>query len=249
MKIFEITLFWITLAPSYYGLMYILGFLYGLWAIKKTGRYNENQRELLFFYIFAGVVFWGRLWYVLFYNFSDFLLSPLDILKVWQGGMSFHGWFIWVCIALIFYARKQNMNLWKLADDIASIIPVGLFFGRIGNYINKELLGFPYDGFLAVQTPQGSFFPSPLIEAFLEGVVIYVVLQYILKRQKFDGQLASLFFILYWLFRTFVELFIRTPDIQIWYYFWIFTQGSLLSIPMIWIGMILYSSLWRKKDF
>lgn len=133
--------------------------------------------------------------------------------------MSFHGGFLGVALALFFYARKQKIDFWKLSDDIALIIPVGLFFGRIGNYLNKELLGFSYSGPFAVETQAGSFFPSPLLEAFLEGIMIFLILRSIAKKQIFSGQLASMFLILYGVFRTFIELFIRTPDVQIGYYF------------------------------
>ncbi len=247
MKIFELNIWGITIAPSYYGLMYIFGFLYGLWAIKKTQRYTLKEQENLFVYIFLGVVLWGRIGYTFFYDFADFIAEPLSILRVWEGGMSFHGGFLWVCLALILLSKKYTLSLWRLADDIALIIPVGLFFGRIGNYINKELLGFPYEWILAVKTSAGSYFPSPLVEAFLEWVVIYIVLQYIARRQQFSGQIASLFLILYGVFRTFVELFIRTPDAQIGYYFWFFTQWSFLSIPMIIIGWVMYYILSQKN--
>lgn len=232
-----------TLAPSYYGLMYILGFLYGLWAIKKTQRYTLKEQEDLFLYVFFWVLLWGRLWYTLFYDLPDFITDPLNIIRVWKGWMSFHGGFLGVCLALFLFSKKYKLSLWRLADDIALIIPVGLFFGRIWNYLNKELLGFPYQWFLAVQTSHGSFFPSPLVEAFLEGLVIFFILHYITKRQQFSGQLASLFFILYGVFRTFVELFIRIPDVHIWYYFWFFTQGSFLSIPMIVVWGVMYYTL------
>ncbi|NDK09660.1 prolipoprotein diacylglyceryl transferase [Candidatus Gracilibacteria bacterium] len=240
MKIFELDIFGFTLAPTYYGLMYIIGFLYGIWALKKTGRYTESQRESLFLYIFAGVLLGGRIGYILFYDLGKYISEPSNILRVWEGGMSFHGGFLGVVIALVVFAKLKNVNFWKLADDIALIIPVGLFFGRIGNYLNKELLGFPYTGPLAVQISSGSYFPSPLLEAFLEGLVIFVILKLVAQKIGFDGKLAALFLILYGTFRTIVELFFRVPDPQIGYYFGFLTQGSLLSIPMILVGIYLY---------
>lgn len=214
--------------------------MYGLWAVKKTGRYLEKERESLFLYIFAWVIIWGRLGYVLFYNLSSYLSQPLDILRVWDGGMSFHGWLVWVIVALYVFSKLHKIRFLDLSDDIALIIPVGLFFGRIGNYLNKELLWFPYTWPLAVSTPQWSFFPSPLLEALLEWIVIFVILHLVVKKQQFSGQLGSLFLILYGLFRTGIELFVRIPDPQIGYYFWFFTQGSFLSIPMIVIWVFLY---------
>lgn len=247
MKIFEIDLFWLTLAPTYYGLMYVLGFLYGIWAIKRTWKYSQVQRENLFLYIFIWVVLWWRLGYILFYNLSAYLASPLDIFKIWEGWMSFHGWMLWVWVALLLFSRRYKLSFLSLWDDIAKIVPVWLFLGRIWNYLNKELLWFPYNGPLAVYTPHGSYFPSPLLEALLEWLVIFVILNFMIKKTAFPGQLASLFIILYWIFRTLIELFVRTPDIHIWYYFWFLTQGSILSIVMILIWSAWYIYLWKNK--
>lgn len=247
MKIFELHLFWITLAPSYYGLMYILWFLYGILYLKKFSSYTQKQRDALFFYIFMGVVLWGRIWYIVFYNFQSFFSDPLVLFRIWEGGMSFHGWLIWVCLSIIIFSQKYKLSLWKLADFISLIIPVWLFFGRIGNYLNKELLWFPYTGFLAVETQSGSFFPSPLVEAFLEGIVLFLILHFFARKKCFPGYLTSLFFIFYGIFRTWVELFIRTPDAHIGYYLWFLTQGSFLSIPMIIIGFCMYFFL-KKND-
>jgi phosphatidylglycerol:prolipoprotein diacylglycerol transferase len=248
MNIFEITIFWLKIAPSYYGLMYAIWFLYGVWALKKSWKYTEKQRDSLFLYIFLGVILWGRLWYTLFYAFWSFLQEPLSLLRVWEWGMSFHWGFIWVWFALLLFTRKNKLSFWSLWDDIAKIIPVWLFFWRIGNYLNKELLGFEYTGPLAVLTAWGSYFPSPLLEALLEGVMIFIVLNIMLKRPSFTGQFAALFLILYWVSRTLVELLVRTPDAHIGYYLWFLTQGSLLSLPMIGVGMYLYYYLshWRK---
>lgn len=247
MTIFEITLFGITIAPSYYGLMYILWFLYGVWYLKKYTSFSKTQQESLFFYVFIGTILWGRIWYVLFYNLATYIQSPLDILRVWDGWMSFHGGFIWVVVALYLFAHKNKIQFWPLADTIAMIIPVGLFFWRIGNYINKELLWFAYEWPLAVVTAAWSFFPSPLIEALWEWLLIFVIFHYLLKKPRFFGQFAALFLILYWIIRTLVELCIRTPDAQIGYYFWFFTQWSLLSIPMIIAWAVLYYHLSRKN--
>lgn len=246
MTIFELQIFGLQIAPSYYGLMYVLGFLYGIWAIKKTAKYTSSQRDNLFFAIFLWVIIWGRLGYMLFYDIWTLLSSPLSLIRIWDGWMSFHGGMIWVIVALYLFSRFSKVSFLSLSDDIAKIIPVWLFFGRIWNYLNKELLGFPYEGFLAVQTAEGSFFPSPLIEALLEGMVIFVILNYCIKKIRFPGQLASLFLILYGAFRTFVELYIRTPDEHIGYYFWFFTQWSFLSIPMILVWIILYIYLSQK---
>ena len=243
MKIFEISIFGFTLAPTYYWLMYALTFLWGMYYIKKLWKYTDSQRESLFFYIFFWVILWGRLWYIVFYNLGAYIADPLSIFKIWEWGMSFHGWALGMSIAVFLFARKYKLKLWNIADDLALIVPLWLFLWRIGNYINKELLWFPYEWALAVRTSQGSFFPSPLLEAFLEWVVIYLILRHIYSRKKFHGQLLSIFLILYGVFRILIELFIRTPDIHIWYYFGFLTQGSLLSLPMIVIWAVLYYHL------
>ncbi len=249
MKIFEIELFWMTFWPSYYGLMYALAFLYGLWAIKKTQRYSEWERESLFLYLFIWVILWGRIWYILFYDLGSYILDPLALLRIWEWGMSFHGWLIWFTLASSIFTRKYKRSFLELMDDLALIVPVWLFLWRVWNYINKELLWFPYEGFLAVQTLEGSFFPSPLIEAFLEGLILFIILKYISKRQTFSWQIACLFLILYWVFRSFVEIFIRSPDIQIWYYLGFLTQWSILSFIMIITWIVLYKYLHAEPHF
>jgi len=249
MKIFELNIFGFTLAPSYYGLMYILGFLYGIWAIKRTKKYTDSQRESLFIYIFAWVILWGRIWYILFYNLENYLATPLDILKVWEWWMSFHGWVIWVIIALYLFSKKVKLSFLEITDDIAAIIPVALFFWRIWNYLNKELLWFAYSWPLAVTTQTGSYFPSPLVEALLEWIVLFFILRYFYAHKSFHGQIWSLFLIFYGIFRTLVEIFIRTPDEQIWYYFWFLTQWSLLSIPMILLWVFFYVYLGKNPQY
>lgn len=247
MSIFEISVFWLTIAPSYYGLMYILWFIYGLYFLRKTWKYTKDQIDSLFLYIFLWTLVGWRIWYILFYNFSAYISQPLDVFKIWEWWMSFHWGFLWVVYALFIFSKLHKIKFWALADIIAMIIPVGLFFGRIWNYINNELLGFPYTGPLSVNIWWWSYFPSPLVEALLEGMCIFILFHCILKKPRFIWQFAALFVILYWLFRTFVELFIRIPDPQIGYYFGFFTQWSLLSIPMIIIGWILYYHLKRNK--
>ncbi len=243
MRIFEFEVFWYTFWPSYYGLMYALAFIYGFWAIKKTQRYSEWERESLFLYIFLWVILGGRLWYILFYDLWAYLAEPTALFKIWEWGMSFHGGLIGFTLASYFFAKKYKRSFLELMDDLALIVPVWLFLWRIGNYINKELLWFPYEGFLAVKTAQGSFFPSPLVEALLEWLLIFIILKQVNKNKKFLWHIATLFLIWYGIFRSFVEIFIRTPDPQIWYYFWFITQWSILSFVMIIAWLILYRYL------
>lgn len=248
MTIFEITLFWLKIAPTYYGLMYALWFIYGVYALKKTQKYTQKQQESIFIYIFLGVLLGWRIWYILFYNLESYISSPASIFKVWEWWMSFHWGFLWVCIALYLFSRRNAISFWSLSDDIAKIIPVWLFFGRLGNYINKELLWFEYSWPLAVSVWSSSYFPSPLVEALWEWVLIFILFTFLLKRPKFAGQFAALFLVFYWTVRTLVELFIRTPDTHIGYYFWFITQWSLLSFPMIVAGIGLYYYLSKNPS-
>ncbi len=242
MKIFDISLFWFSVAPSYYGLMYVLGFLYGYWALKKTWHYTRQQLENLFLYIFVWVILGGRLWYILFYNFSSYLTHPLDIFKIWEWGMSFHGGLLWVIVALVIFSVRYKITFLSLSDDIARVVPIGIFFGRMGNYLNKELLGFEYSWFLAVTTAQWSFFPSPLIEALLEWIVLYIILNAWFHPPRFTGQIASIFLILYGIFRLCIEITIRMPDAHLGYALVFLSRWAILSLIMIifWVGIYLY---------
>lgn len=240
MTIFEINIFWFTLAPSYYGLMYGLWFIAGYYYILKKNILKKTELESLFFYVFLWVVLGGRLGYILFYDLGTYISHPLDIFKVWEWGMSFHGGFLWVVLSVILFSRKYHTNFWKIIDELAVIVPVGIGLGRIGNYLNKELLWYAhYTGIFAVEKNGVYYFPSPLLEAFLEGLVLLVLLYFINKHKKFFGQTSAFFLIGYALFRIFVEIFFRTPDAHIGYIFWIFTMGTLLSLPMLVLWIIL----------
>ena len=251
MNIFSIEIFGLTIAPSYYGLMYVLAFISWYFILWKQKKYSQVELESLFLYVFLWVLIGWRLWYVLFYNPSLLLEVRSEIPFWWvlafhEWGMSFHGWLLWVILALIYFSKKYNKSLLTSFDNIAPLAALWIFFGRIGNYINKELLGFPYEWPLAVITSEGSFFPSPLFQALTEGLLLFIILIYIACRKRFTWQVGSVFLIWYWVFRTITELFIRTPDAHIGYHFWFLTHGSLLSIPMIVAWMYLYRYLSKK---
>lgn len=240
MSIFSITLFWIHIAPSWYGLMYALGFMVGYFIIRSRKWLPEAELESLVTYVFLGVLLGGRFWYVLFYNLPHYLAHPIEILQTWQGGMSFHGWVIGVIIAMMFFAHNHKKPFLVIADHVTSILPIGLWLGRIGNYLNKELLGFtPYTGPFAVMKDGLSYFPSPLLEAGLEGIILFIILYFLGKKNIFPGKTATSFLIWYWLFRFSIE-FIRTPDVWLGYLSMGLTMGQILSIPMVIIGIILY---------
>lgn len=254
MTIFDITLFWVRFAPSYYWLMYAIGFLVGYYIIKMRWKISPTSiLEDLFFYIFLWVILWWRLWYVIFYDFFYYINNPLQILKIWEWWMSFHWWVIWVIIAMILFARKFKISFLWLADQITLVLPIWLWLWRIWNYLNKELLWYWwYDWFFAVYKDWVWYFPSPLLEAILEWFVLFFVLNiiyYIDSKKNFlyKWQIACLFLVFYWFFRIFVEVFFRQPDTQIWYIFWVFTMWEILSFPMILIWIIIYFILKYKK--
>lgn len=235
-------LFWLQIQPSFYGFMYAISFWVCYYMIRQKKKLFIHHLDDLFFYVFLGVIIWGRLGYVLFYNFSYYIEHPLEILMIWSGGMSFHGWALGVIIALYIFSRVKNISFLMLSDEIARVVPVGLFFGRIGNYVNKELLWFPYTWPLAVQTPVGSFFPSPLLEAFLEWIVLFFILSYFYNKKQSPwskiqhGYIAALFLLWYGVFRIFVEVFFRTPDAHIGYILPYISTGTTLSIVMVVVG-------------
>lgn len=241
MTIFELHIFWLTLAPTYYWLMYGIWFISWFYIIKNRWVISSEIMDNLFFYIFLWVVLWWRLWYILFYNLSSYISNPLDIFKVWEWWMSFHGWVLWVLIAMYFFSKRFKINFLVLADQITLILPIWLWLWRIWNYLNKELLWFtPYNWFLAVEKNGVGYFPSPLVESVLEWLVLYFILLYFYRRKHNSWQIWALFLIFYWLFRILVEAFFRMPDSQIWYILWYFTMWEILSLPMLIIWLILY---------
>lgn len=245
MTIFTINIFWLTIAPSYYWLMYALGFLIGYYILSKRKILDSGSLDDLFLYIFLWVILWGRIGYILFYDLAYYSDNIIDIFKIWQGWMSFHGRTIWVIIAMLLFSKKYKFSFLKLADNIVSVLPIWLFLGRIWNYINKELLGFPYTWFLTLEKNWNYYFPSPLLEAFLEWIVLFIILFFVNKHKKIDWIVASLFLIIYAIFRIFVEIFFRSPDPQIWYIFGFLTMWIILSIIMLISGISVF--IWVNK--
>lgn len=244
MKIFEITIFWLTITPSYYWLMYSLGFLIGYIILKKKSFIKEKELETLFIYLFLWVILGWRFWYVIFYNLSYYARNYWEIFAFWKWWMSFHGWTIWVISAVILFARKYKLNFYKLIDEIIIVIPICLWLWRIGNYINWELLGNEYYWVLCVRLWSKCYFPTPLVEMFFEWIILYFILQYLSDKIKNYWNLSWAFLFFYWIFRFFIE-YIRTPDIQIWYIFSVTTMWQILSIPMI-IIWIYFWIFYRK---
>ena len=243
MKIFDITLFWMHIAPNYYGLMYALWFLVWYYIIKSRKIIPQNKLDDLLLYIVAWVVLGWRLGYIIFYNFWSYIQNPLNILKVWEWWMSFHGWILWVIIAMLLFSKYHKISFYKLADQISLVVPIWLWLGRIWNYLNWELLWYSwYNWILNINWR----FPSPLVEMFLEWIMIFIILNYIYikHKNKFSNwQIASIFLILYWIFRIFVEAVFREPDAFIWYIWKYFTLWEIYSLPMVLIWIYFYNKL------
>jgi len=231
----------------WYGLMYIFGFAgaYFVASLRKE-RLNFSSDDIsdLFFYGALGVIIGGRLGYCLLYKPQEYLANPLTIITgIQDGGMSFHGGFIGVIIAVILCARKKNVALPKIADFVAVIAPIGLFFGRVGNFINQELWGRPTDlpwGMVFTNSPDKvARHPSMVYEALFEGLLLFIVLFVVSKTPKKAWMITALFLLGYGLSRFLIE-FVRLPDAHIGYLYggWL-TIGHLYTIPMIMMGTYL----------
>lgn len=235
-----------TLGPTWYGLMYVISFLLGLqWANRMLNwwpNWTKEQISDLLTYAIVGVILGGRVGYVLFYQFNVFLEDPMYLLRINQGGMSFHGGLLGVIAALMLFSYKYNKRWLDVCDFVAPIFPIGLFFGRIGNFINSELWGKTTDLPWGVVFPNGGDLPrhpSQLYESFLEGAVLFVLINLAAGKRQPRGILSGLFLAGYGIARFTVE-FVRVPDAHIGYiaFGWL-TKGQLLSLPMIAIGVAL----------
>jgi phosphatidylglycerol:prolipoprotein diacylglycerol transferase len=254
------------LQVHWYGIMYLLGFAVCWWLGRRrirAGRLpgvNEQAFGDLLFYGMLGVVLGGRLGYVFFYAFGDLLKDPLMLFRIWEGGMSFHGGLLGVVAASWWWSRRQKLHLFDTIDFVAPLVPPGLGFGRIGNYIGGELFGKPTDAGWGVVFPQAPEFsrwtmeqiqtqfatgaldqyarhPSQLYQSVLEGLVMFCVLWWFSRKPRPRYAVAGVFALLYGCFRFAVE-FVRVPDTQIGYlaFDWL-TMGQLLSLPLVALGL------------
>tara|TARA_A100001011_G_scaffold394076_2_gene485562 strand:- start:3004 stop:3777 length:774 start_codon:yes stop_codon:yes gene_type:complete len=239
-----------TFELRWYSLAYIFGVILGWVYIKKIVKDPEVEKNFndLISGIILGIIIGGRLGYVLFYNPIYYLNNPFQIFMIWQGGMSFHGGLVGVVISTILFGKKRKIDHYKFLDLISLAAPIGIFFGRIANYINSELYGRVSEVIWAVKfikIDNLNRHPSQIYEALLEGVVLFLIMNLILKKHYLikQGLLSSYFLILYSIFRFFCEFF-RQPDMHLGFILGIFTLGQMISFVFFLIGLIL---LYEKK--
>ncbi len=241
------------LSVRWYGLMYLIGFAFAMWfanrQAKKPGSgWTKDEVSDLLFYGMLGVILGGRVGYVLFYQFSYFIENPLYLFRIDQGGMSFHGGTLGVITAIAIFAYKRKKSLLQVGDFVAPLVPVGLLAGRIGNFINGELWGRTTDVPWAMVFPTGgplARHPSQLYEAFFEGLVLFVILLWFIKRPRPAGSVSGLFLLGYGVFRFGIEYF-RQPDAQLGLFADFISMGQILSLPMIIGGLGLL--IWAYKQ-
>jgi phosphatidylglycerol:prolipoprotein diacylglycerol transferase len=245
------------LAVHWYGLMYLLGFgLFWWFGVRRACMPHVNwPRDRvgdLLFYGVMGVILGGRVGYTLFYNLPAFLHDPLILFRMWEGGMSFHGGLAGVLVAFWLFARHHQLTYFEVADFAAPMVPLGLFTGRIGNFINGELWGAPTSlpwGMVFARAPTAEpRHPTMLYEALLEGLMMFAILWWFSSKPRPRMAVSALFLLLYAAFRTFVET-MRLPDAHIGYLLgtgWL-TMGMVLCLPM-WIGGFVLLLIAYRRD-
>jgi phosphatidylglycerol---prolipoprotein diacylglyceryl transferase len=213
-------------------------------------KFNIIEFDDLISYLIISIIIGGRVGYIIFYNLEYYILNPLDVIKIWEGGMSFHGALIGVIIGTYFFSAKKKISAFFLLDVIACASPIGIFFGRIANFINGELIGKVTNVSWGVIFPNIDMLarhPSQLYEAFLEGIVLFFILNaFILKKNYKTGTCSFLFLIFYGFFRIFSEVF-REPDSQVGYFFDLFSMGTSLSFFMIFSGVVIFFIVRRNE--
>ena len=248
------------IAVRWYSLAYIFGIIIGWWLGKKilnhileniNHKFDIKDFDDLITYIIISLILGGRLGYVIFYHLEYYVSNLFDIIKIWEGGMSFHGALIGIIIGTYLFSKKKNITVFILLDGIACASPIGIFLGRIANFINGELIGKATTVFWSVIFPSIDMVPrhpSQLYEAFLEGLVLFLILNLVIFNKKYImGTCSYLFLIFYGIFRIIAEIF-REPDAQIGYLFDLFSMGTILSFLMILAGLFVKKNLMKKNE-
>ena len=236
---------------KWYSIAYIFaiifGWMYGNFIIKNKKAFisiKTQDFDDLILYLIFGIILGGRLGYVFFYNFEYYIVNPSEIFKVWLGGMSFHGGLIGVIIATFFYSKIYKKKFFELSDIICCVAPIGLFLGRIANFINGELYGKSSNLPWSVIFPHVDNIPrhpSQIYEALLEGIVLFIIINFIALKKNLIfrvGKVSGLFLIFYSILRIICEIF-REPDEQLGYIFNVISMGTLLSLLTLLIGLLI----------
>ncbi len=246
-QIFSIEIRW-------YSLAYIFGILIGWILIKKVFLRNSKSEEKFddfLTYIIFGIIIGGRLGYVLFYNFKYYSSNLIDVFKIWEGGMSFHGGLVGIIFVSIWFAKKNNQNPFQYMDLISLVAPIGIFFGRIANFINSELYGtvtnVPW-AIKFIQIDNLNRHPSQLYEALFEGLILFLILIYFRNKNFLDkpGFISGVFLTFYSVFRFSIEFF-RVPDHQLGYLIFNLTLGQIISTFFLMVGIYLIITRYENK--
>ena len=243
-SLFNFKIYW-------YSLSYLFGFIFSYYYVKfvlNKDFVNINFKifeDFLGWAVF-GVIFGGRIGYVIFYNLDYYSENPIEILKIWKGGMSFHGGLIGVILSIFLFSKSKKINFFDLLNLVSSCAPIGLFLGRLANFVNRELIGRPTNSNWGVLFFEDDVLrhPSQIYEAIFEGLIIFIVIFYIIKRKYYTYiNIYSVFLIMYGIFRFTIE-FYREPDSHLGFIFVNISMGQLLCLPMIFIGLVFL----RKKN-
>ena len=238
----------------WYSLAYIIGILFG-WIVGKrffiTNPVLKQTFDDFITYLILAIILGGRLGYVLLYNPKYYFYNFLDIFKIWEGGMSFHGGLIGVILASIIFAKKNNQNPYNYLDVVSIVAPIGIFFGRIANFINSELYGHETNlpwSVKFIQIDNLNRHPSQLYEAIFEGLILFLILIYFRRKgfMKIPGLISSLFLIFYSFFRFIIEFF-RVPDEQLGYLFLNLSMGQIMSLTLFIAGIYLMKKNYEIK--
>ena len=237
----------LSLEIRWYSLAYIMGIIVGWVLCKKIFIKNPNINEKFddyITYLVVGMIVGGRFGYIIFYNFNHYITNILDIFKIWEGGMSFHGGLIGIIVASLIFANKHKQDSFLYMDLVSLVAPIGIFFGRIANFINSELYGTTTEkswAVIFVQIDNLPRHPSQLYEAFFEGIILFLILLYFRKKfyLKKSGIISGLFLIFYSVFRFIIE-FVRVPDAQLGYLIFNLSMGQIISLMFVLFGIILF---------